>query len=81
MSLKLVSKDVEFFISPVCRNNLITSYFFKFLMTRDQSDNVTEAVFRVYQDIIPTLEPKVKNTILDSSAWLFGPSPPCPGPS
>ena len=81
MSLKLVSKDVEFFISPVCRNNLITSYFFKFLMTRDQSGNVTEAAFRVYQDIIPTLEPKVKNTILDSSAWLFGPPPPCPGPS
>ena len=79
MSLKLVSKDVEFFISPVCRNNLITSYFLKFLMTRDQSGNVTEAAFRVYQDIIPTLEPKVKNTILDSSAWLFGPHPHAPG--
>ena len=34
-------------------------------MTRDHSDNITEAVFRVYQDIIPILEPKVKNTILD----------------
>lgn len=49
-------------------------------MTRDQSDNVTEAVFSVYQNIIPILEPKVKNTILDkhfdSSAWLFGPPTP-----
>ena len=54
-------------------------------MTRDHSDNITEAVFRVYQDIIPILEPKVKNTILDkhfdSSAWLFGSPTPCPGPS